>query len=509
MMAVDRRAIDELGIPGPVLMENAAIGLADAVGENFPAARRVLILAGPGNNGGDGLALARHLDGRGYEVEVFLLGAALPSGDALLQLEILERCGIGCSRLTDGMDLEPLLQAATRADLWVDALFGTGLSRPLTGLFAAVIAALGELGERGKDVLAVDLPSGLDANLARPIGPCLPARVSVTFAAPRLAHLLPPACDLCGRVVVTDLGLPAGVVDAAPGSFWVSTAEDLAAALLPRPLGAHKGDFGHLLLMGGSAGKSGAMVLAARAAVRGGAGLVTVAVPEPLLDLVDGGSLESMTLPLPAQDGAFADTAFAGFSAALAGKTAVALGPGLGRAPAAAVLARQVLVATEVPLVVDADGLNALEGDLSLVAGRQAATVLTPHPGEMGRLLGISTAEVEADRIGTVLRAAAVSRAVVVLKGRRSLIASPEGEMWINTTGHPLLASGGSGDVLTGLLGAFLAQGYESLAAARLAVYLHGLAAERLATTLGERGARAGDLVEQLPAVLATLAEKD
>ena len=506
MMAVDRRAIDELGIPGPVLMENAAIGLADAVGENFPAARRILILAGPGNNGGDGLALARHLDGRGYELEVFLVGAARPSGDALLQLEILERAGIHCPQIAAEEEMEPLLLAAARADLLVDALFGTGLSRPLQGLFAAVIAALGEL---GKDVLAVDLPSGLDASLPRPIGPCLPASVSVTFAAPKIAHLLPPACDLCGRVVITDLGLPAGMVDAAPGSFWVSTPEDLAAALLPRPLGAHKGDFGHLLLMGGSAGKSGAMVLAARAAVRGGAGLVSVAVPESLLDLVDGGSLESMTLPLPAQDGAFADSAFAFFSAALAGKTAVALGPGLGRTPAAAALARKIITTSELPLLVDADGLNALEGDLSLLAGRRAPTVLTPHPGEMGRLLGISTAEVEADRIGAVLRAAAASRAVVVLKGRRSLIASPEGELWINPTGHPLLASGGSGDVLTGLLGAFLAQGYESLAAARLAVYLHGLAAERLASTLGERGARAGDLVEQLPAVLATLAEKD
>lgn len=506
-MAVDRRAIDDLGIPGPVLMENAAIGLADALGENFPAARRVLILAGPGNNGGDGLALARHLDGRGYEVEVFLLGKARPSGDALLQLEILERCGIGCPQVQEGDDLAPLMAAAARADLLVDSLFGTGLSRPLQGFFAGLIAALAEL---GKNVLAVDLPSGLDASLPNPIGPCLPAMVSVTFAAPKIAHLLPPACDLCGRVVITDLGLPAGVVDAAPGSYWVSTPEDLAAALLPRPLGAHKGNFGHLLLVGGSVGKGGAMVLAARAAVRGGAGLVMVAVPEPLLDLVDGGSLESMTLPLPAAGGALASAAWAGLNAAFAGKTALALGPGLGREAEAAALARRVVAESELPLVVDADGLNALEGDLGLLAGRRAPTVLTPHPGEMGRLLGITTAEVEVDRIGAALRAAAASRAVVVLKGRRSLIASPEGELWINTTGHPILASGGSGDVLTGLLGALLAQGYESLAAARLAVFLHGLAGEQLAATIGERGGRAGDLVEELPAVFRSLAaEKD
>jgi len=506
MRAIDRRAIDELGIPGPVLMENAAIGLADALGENFPAARRVLIVCGPGNNGGDGLALARHLDGRGYEVETFLLGEERPKGDALLQLEILERAGIPCSRLGLEEGLEPLLAAAVHADLLVDALFGTGLTRPLEGFFAEAVQALAEL---GKDVLAVDLPSGLDASLPQPIGSCLPATLSVTFAAPKIAHLLAPACDLCGRLVITDLGLPAGLVEDAPGSFWLSTAEDLAAALLPRPAGAHKGDFGHLLLVGGSSGKGGAMALAAQAAVRGGAGLVTVAVPAPLLDLVDGASLESMTLPLPEVGGGFAAEAFAELEKALSGKSALAVGPGLGRTPEAFAFARQVVTEVALPLVLDADGLNAFAGDLDLLAGRQAPTVLTPHAGEMGRLLGISAAEVEEDRIAAVLRAAAQSRAVVVLKGRRSLIASPEGELWINTTGHPVLAGGGSGDVLTGMLGALLAQGYDALAAARLAVYLHGLAGEMLAEAQGERGARSGDLVGQLPAVWRSLLAAD
>ena len=506
MAAVDRRAIDQLGIPGPVLMENAAIGLADALGENFPAARRIVIACGPGNNGGDGLALARHLDGRGYAVEVFLVGAQRPSGDALLQLEILGRAGIACPQLLTSEELAPLFAAASAADLVVDALFGTGLSRPLGGLFAEVVTTLASL---GKEVLAVDLPSGLDASRAQPIGPCLPATVSVTFAAPRLAHLLEPACDLCGRLVITDLGLPAGFVEAAPGSYWLSTAEDLAAALLPRPAGAHKGSFGHLLLVGGSAGKGGAMALAARAAVRGGAGLVTAAVPENLLDLVDLTSLESMTLPLAAAAGALAEPAFDQLVAALPGKSAVALGPGLGLAAADPALARRVASTLELPLLLDADGLNAFAGELDALAARAAPTVLTPHPGEMGRLLGKKTADVEADRVAAALEAARRSGAVVVLKGRRSLIAAPDGELWINPTGHPILATGGSGDVLTGLLGALLAQGYDSLAAARIAVYLHGLAGEMLAAAQGPRGGRAGDLVEQLPAVWRSLeAEK-
>lgn len=506
MRAVDRRAIDELGIPGPVLMENAAIGLADAIGENFPAARRVVIVCGPGNNGGDGFALARHLDGRGYEVAAFLLGASRPKGDGLLQLEILERAGFDCPRIGPGEDWAPLLEAAGRADLLVDALFGTGLTRPLEGFFAEAIGLLAGL---GKEVLAVDLPSGLDASLARPIGPCLPAAVSVTFAAPKLAHLLAPACDLCGRLVVADLGLPAGMVDAAPGSFWLSTAEELTAELLPRPAGAHKGDFGHVLLLGGSLGKAGAMVLAARAAVRGGAGLVTAAVPAPLADLVDGQSLESMTLPLPESEGCFAAAGWTALEAALTGKNSLAVGPGLGRSEEAFVLVRRLVAESVLPLVLDADGLNAFAGDLAALAGRRAPTVLTPHPGELGRLLGLTTAEVEADRVSAALAAAGRSGAVVVLKGRRSLIASPEGELWINPTGHPILASGGSGDVLTGLLGALLAQGYESLAAARLAVFLHGLAGEKLAAESGPRGGRAGDLVEQLPAAWRVLSDPE
>jgi ADP-dependent NAD(P)H-hydrate dehydratase / NAD(P)H-hydrate epimerase len=506
MREVDRRAIEELGIPGPVLMENAAIGLADAIGDAFPAAGRVLIVCGPGNNGGDGFALARHLDGRGYEAQAFLLGAARPSGDALLQLEILERAGFACPQIGPGEDLSPLLEAAGRADLLVDALFGTGLKRPLEGFFAEAASLLAGL---GKEVLAVDLPSGLDASLAHPVGPCLPATVSVTFAAPKLAHLLAPACDLCGRLVVADLGLPAGMVDAAPGSFWLTTAEELSAELLPRPLGAHKGDFGHLLLLGGSAGKAGAMVLAARAAVRGGAGLVTAAVPAPLLEVVDGNSLESMTLPLAEKGGGFAAAGWDELAAALAGKNALAVGPGLGRGEEAFALVRRLVGESQLPLALDADGLNAFAGDLQALAGRPGPTVLTPHPGELGRLLGIGAAEVEQDRVAAALAAAERSRAVVVLKGRRSLIASPEGELWINPTGHPILASGGSGDVLTGLLGALLAQGYESLAAARLAVFLHGLAGEQLAAQNGARGGRAGDLVEQLPAAWRSLAEPE
>ncbi|RMH15433.1 MAG: NAD(P)H-hydrate epimerase, partial [Acidobacteria bacterium] len=294
MQAVDRRAIDELGIPGPVLMENAAAGVTDALLERFPHAADVAVLAGPGNNGGDGLAVARLLDGRGVACRVFLvLRSSPPRGDAALQLQILERAGIEVVRVTPETSLEPVLAACRQADVVVDALFGTGLSRPLAGHFAGLIDGVAAC---GTPVLAVDLPSGLDASRHQLIGPCLAAELTVTFALPKVAHLLPPAAERIGELVVADLGLPRRLLEEAEASLHLLLAEELAPLLPPRAADGHKGRFGHVLIVAGAPGTAGAAVLAARAALRGGAGLVTCAVPAPLQPLVDGASLESMTL---------------------------------------------------------------------------------------------------------------------------------------------------------------------------------------------------------------------
>ncbi|MEM8930172.1 MAG: NAD(P)H-hydrate dehydratase [Acidobacteriota bacterium] len=510
MAAVDRRAIDELGIPGAVLMENACAGLAEVVADVFPAAVRIVIVCGPGNNGGDGLGLVRHLDARGYRVEAFLVrGERRPAGDAGLQLDILERSG---RRVTEWVTTNPdrtvldrLIAATSTADLVVDALFGTGLSRPLADGFAEVVRHLDTI---TPPVLAVDLPSGLDGSRPNPIGPYLHATCTVTFAAPKIAHVL-TTTEAVGELVVVDLAIPPELIEEAEGSWHLTTeaeATDLVTALAA-PDEAHKGTFGHALVIGGSTGKAGAAVLAARGALRSGAGLVTAAVPNELVAPVDGASWESMTLGFaPSTD---LDTLLLAASE----RDAVALGPGLGTDAETAAMVCDLVARIEAPLVLDADGLNAMVGALPVLTDRAAsghATVLTPHPGEAARLLGSTAAEVQADRPAAALALAERTGAVVVLKGHRSLIAEPDGTLWINPTGGPALGTGGTGDVLTGMLVGMLARRdrFDAAVVARLAVYVHGLAGELAATANGRHATLAGDLIDHLPAAWCRLGDE-
>lgn len=513
MAKVDQAAVDQLGIPSMVLMENAALGLAEAVAVSFPGAGAVAIFCGPGNNGGDGLALARHLAVRGYRVAAFLaFGSKGTRGDAATQLEICRKMGPELLRLVELDPDEPpeaALRAARDADLVVDALFGTGLGRPLEGWFAGLVRDLDALPVRK---LAVDLPSGLSGGRTEPFGPHLRADVTVTFAAPKPAQVFPPAADAVGELVVADLGIPQTLIDRdwgeEGGPLHLLLPEEAAALLIPRRPDTHKGHYGHLLVVAGATGKAGAAILTARSAVRSGAGLVTAAVPESIVQTVDGGSVESMSLALPAgEDGVLAAGAAAAILEAADGKDALALGPGLGQGDPVAGEIRRAVLECALPLVLDADGVNAFAGRPEELAGRSAATVLTPHPGELARLLGTETGEVVADRLGAVRRAARTTGAVVVLKGHLTLVATPDGAAWVNTTGNPGMASGGTGDVLTGMAGSLLAQGYEPLEAALLAVHLHGLAGDLAAAERGEASLAAGDLIDTLPAAFRTLAE--
>jgi len=511
MREVDRSAIEGLGIPSLVLMENAALGVVDALGEAsgaIGAAESAAIFCGPGNNGGDGLAIARHLAVRGWEVAVFLAaGGKELSGDAGAQLAICRKMGLAISEITAEEDAWEALAAAGDLDLIVDALFGTGLARPLSGLFELLVDGINDL---PRPCVAVDLPSGLNGSRPEPLGPHVWADLTVTFAAPKIAHVLAPAADAVGELVVADLGIPPRLVDEVEeesGRLELLVEDELAGWLPPRPRDAHKGTFGHALLVAGSPGKAGAAILAARAAVRSGAGLVTVAVPEPILETVDLGSLESMTLALSS-----AATSQA-LLEALEGKAVLAVGPGLGQDEPAVTFIRQIVTASgeaDLPLVLDADGLNAFAGKAASLMERKAPTVLTPHPGELGRLLGISAKDVQGDRLGSVRRAARETGAIVVLKGGRTLIAEPGGNVWINPTGNPGMATGGSGDVLTGLTAGLIAQreayGLEVLDAVLLAVFLHGLAGDLAVVEKGENALAAGDLIEFLPAAFGRLA---
>jgi NAD(P)H-hydrate epimerase len=506
MRAVDRAAIEECGIPSLVLMENAAIGVVEALAARFPGAESAAIFCGPGNNGGDGLAVARHLSVRGWEVRIFLLRSGRElAADAAVQLDICRRLGLPVRDLTAADEIEEALAQAAESALAVDALFGTGLARPLDGLYAELVAGLNEL---PLPVVAVDLPSGLSGSRAEPLGPHVHADLTVTFAAPKIPHLFPPAAHAVGEMVVVGLGIPERLIEEVEerqGEIHLVTAGDVAELLPRREAESHKGDYGHALVVAGATGKAGAAILCCRAAVRAGAGLVTAGVPEPIVQTVDGGSLESMTLALPALPaGMLAAAAAEPLLAALRGKTVLALGPGLGTDPETAGVVRRLVHDCPLPLVLDADGLNAFAGEATLLAERRAETVLTPHPGELARLLGTTTAEVTADRLAAARRAAHETQAIVVLKGHLTLIASGE-VVFVNPTGNPGMATGGSGDVLTGLLAGLLGQGLDALDAAILATYLHGLAGDLAVRRTGEEALAAGDLVDALPAAFAAL----
>lgn len=506
---LDSRAVDELGIPSIVLMENAARGVADVLTQRWPPWSRVCILSGPGNNGGDGLAVARHLALRGREVRCWL---AVPAerlrGDARTQYEICRRGGVAVSVASPEEIVAWLRARVDPSDVIVDALFGTGLERPLDGIWAKLVHAVDAT---GCDVVAVDLPSGLAGDRATPIGPHVRATVTIALAAPQLAHVLGPAQEAVGALVVADLGLPPRTLDEAAAALETLEPAQLAALVPRRAADAHKGDAGHLLIWAGSAGKAGAAVLAARAAGRTGTGLVTVACPQSVQPTVAAGTFESMTLALPAptpdaegDSRALADRVMR----EAAERSALAAGPGLGDEEAVREAIRRVVGRCPVPMVLDADALNAFTGRFEALSDRRTQdTVLTPHPGELARLLECTPEEIQADRLEATRQAARRSAAVVVLKGHGTLIGTPEGDLELCLDGGPALATGGSGDVLTGMIGALLAQGLAARDAARLGVGLHARAADRLSERRSALSLLAGDLVEELPGCLHELEE--
>jgi NAD(P)H-hydrate epimerase len=475
MREADRHTIEDLGVPGLELMETAAAGVVDALRDSFPKARRILILCGRGNNGGDGLAAARMLAGGGLEINVLLFADPESlSPDAAENFRRAETVEVPIV-VVEGEDLSALdAELATNPpDLVVDALLGTGIDRPLGGRLAEVVR---RIEEAALTVVAVDVPTGLSGSSAGVPGAVMPAELTVTFAALKHCHVLPPACLHCGEVAVVDIGIPPTVVESGSELRWIEA--DDAALLLPhRQTTSHKGSFGHLLLVAGAEGRGGAVAMATQAAVIAGSGLVTMAVPKPVVPVVDGACLEAMTHPMAADDrGQMAGPE--GLDELMGRMTAVATGPGMGTGDGAAATLEWILDTWKGSLLLDADAINLLAGRPERLAGRKQSPVLTPHPGELARLLGRKTEDVISDRVGAARNAAERAQAVVVAKGFRTVIADPDGEVFINPTGDAGLASGGSGDVLTGTIGAFLGQGLEPVRAAIVGCWLHGRAGE-------------------------------
>jgi len=499
MQAVDQQAITLLGIPGVVLMENAGRAATEAFcrafGECCPGP--ILVLAGKGNNGGDGYVMARLLAERGWQVRTLILGSAEDIvGDAKVMLGILQKLGQPINFIADASQLRSFF-VASEAGVVIDALLGTGLKSAVRGLYADAIELINA---SGAVVFAVDIPSGVDASSGQICGLAVQADLTVTFDHAKIGHGSNPGASCCGNLEVVDIGIPSVGRPELQSDVLLVDAGDAAQCLPERPRNGHKGRFGHLLLLAGSTGKTGAAALAGNAAVRGGCGLVTVGTPESVHDILEVKLTEAMTCPLAEESGLLSRTAQQEISGLLVGRQALAIGPGLGQSDSLAALLIWLLEISSLPTVIDADGLNLLAGRLDLLPKCSGAPViLTPHPGEMARLTGLSVAAIEADRFRVAAQFAAEHQVVLLLKGARTVIAAPDGRVRINGSGNDGLASGGSGDVLTGLIGALLAQGLEPFAAAVSAAWLHGRAAELVAAGQGVAGMAASDLLCQLP----------
>jgi ADP-dependent NAD(P)H-hydrate dehydratase / NAD(P)H-hydrate epimerase len=486
--------MEEYGIPGIVLMENAGLRVVEAARASGPH-KKIVILVGPGNNGGDGLVAARHLRGEA-DVSVWLAADADSCrGDALTNLTILTRLGHPLCLLKQDSDLSVLEAELKGADLVIDALLGTGTTREVSGVLAAAIRAV-NLAD--KHVLSVDIPSGICADSGRVLGEAVRATRTVTFGLPKRGLLLFPGASYAGCLETVDIGLPPQLLSV-PGLALLT--EPTVRGLLPRrPPDGHKGTFGTVLLVGGSPGMTGAAVLAARAALRGGAGLVTAACPLSVQPVVAAMMAEATTLPLPEnRRGYLQAESLYPLRKKWQSCAAVAVGPGLSTDADIMPVLAGIMRECPLPLVLDADALTLLARQPELADIREAGTVLTPHPGEAARLLGSTSTKVQEDRLGAVQALALRYRSVVVLKGAHTLVADTGGAIVLNTTGNSGMATGGSGDVLTGLIASLLAQGLGPFDAARAAVYLHGVAGDLAAALLGEEAMTAGDLLEHIP----------
>ena len=510
MREADRYTIDEIGIPSLVLMENAGRQVVSAMEAAFESRLegRVAVLCGRGNNGWDGFVVARTLLQRGVDAAVFLIGSiADVRGDAKLNLDILGRLSATVVEIGDEQTWELHFSEISQCSLIVDAIFGTGLKAALSGMLETVVA---DVNASGIPIVSIDLPSGMSADTPHLIGDCIDASMTVTLAAPKLPLVLPPGEAHAGDVVIADIGIPPDVIDALEGpTIELLTPEQLKPLVEPRAVDSHKGDFGRVTIVAGSRGKTGAAYLAAMGALRSGAGLVTVATPAGCLPIVAGMAPEYMTEGLPdAKNGTLIPTAVE--HVLELHHDVIACGPGLGRAPAVAEFVRTLIERSTVPLVLDADALTVVADDPGILVGTEERDVIiTPHPGEMARLVGSTVEEVQANRIEVASNFAAARRLYVVLKGHRTIIATPEGHVFINPTGNPGMATGGTGDLLTGTIAAWLAQLLDAEAACRLAVFLHGMAGDLAEQTAGQVSMTAGDLLAHLGAALARLTKTD
>jgi hydroxyethylthiazole kinase-like uncharacterized protein yjeF len=495
MRTIDHATSERFGVPSLTLMENAGAAVADFVFSNHAAALRIAVFCGKGNNGGDGFVAARLLHLSGRQVQVILLSdPAVLRGDAAVMFDKLPIAPVVIRSAQEFRSEHAI--SVLRADLYIDAILGTGFKPPVSGLYADAIAILNT---SRIPVVAVDIPSGADADAMQSQQATIArADAIVTFTAPRPAHVFSRLTN--GTTLVAGIGSPEEAI-ISQLNLNVITARDIAQRVAPRPAESNKGNYGHVLVIGGSLGKAGAAAMAGISALRAGAGLSSVATAKSVLSTVAGFHPELMTNRLAeTDDGTISDGALEQIEELARGKTVLAIGPGISRNPETSELVRNLVAKVQLPIVLDADGLNAFEGRADELKGNRRTLVITPHPGEMARLVGCSIAEVQKDRLGTARKFSYEHDVIVVLKGHRTLVVKPDGEAWVNTTGNPGMSTGGTGDILTGMVAGMMAQHPKDVFSAVLAaVHLHGLAGDVMRDKTGEHSLIATDLLHGLP----------
>jgi hydroxyethylthiazole kinase-like uncharacterized protein yjeF len=508
MNAIDGCSINEYGIPGILLMENAALAVVSEAASMMGGCRgkTVTAVAGRGNNGGDAFAAARLLHSRGAEVKTYLVGRkAGISGDALFNMTLFEKTGGNVIELAEEQDLETLTADMSRSELVLDGIFGTGLGREVGGLAASAIS---RMNESGKAILAIDIPSGIDGADGSIKGICVRADATVTFCMLKIGLVLNPGCEYAGKLITAEIGTPKGAVDK-QNIRTELTDRELVSRLIPvRRSDSHKGDYGKVMILTGSNGMTGCGCLSSMAALRCGAGLVYTAVPGSLAPIYGAAAVEPVVLPL--EDGGRG--CLCAHSAGqileyMERMDAAAIGPGLTASEDIRLIVEQIIENSRIPLVLDADVLNSISGNPAVLKKLKAAAVITPHPGEMARLTGLGIADIQRDRVGTASRFAAEYGVTVVLKGSRTVTAIPDGRIFINPTGNAGMATAGSGDVLAGVIAGLAAQGLSICDAAVAGVYLHGLAGDNAAESIGMHGIVAGDILVRIPRIIKELTE--
>jgi ADP-dependent NAD(P)H-hydrate dehydratase / NAD(P)H-hydrate epimerase len=492
MRAIDRLTSERFGVPSLTLMENAGSAVAEHVLSRYHSAQRIVVFCGKGNNGGDGFVAARKLHEKGKDIRIILLAdPADLRGDAATMYRKLP---VQALAIHSGEELNRA--GASPADLYIDAILGTGFKPPVKGVYAEAIQLLNRC---DPPVVAVDIPSGADADRMAPQqGIVARANSIVTFTAPRPAHVFSLLTD--GPTCVAPIGSPPEAILSSL-QLNVITSADIAPLIGPRPANSNKGLYGHVLVVGGSLGKAGAAAMAGMSALRAGAGLTTVATAKSALPTVAAFYPELMTEPLPeTAAGTIATEAGLRIDELLKSMTVLAIGPGISRDPHTTTLVRSLVANAKLPMVLDADGLNAFQGHTHDMNGSGRTLVITPHPGEMGRLAACSTTDVQKDRLGVARHFAREHSVIVVLKGNRTLVVQPNGDAWVNTTGNPGMSTGGTGDILTGMVAAMLAQNpSDPMLAVCAAVHLHGLAGDIMRVIMGEHSLVATDLLRGLP----------